>query len=346
MIINVSLPSGSYSITVERGCLASAAQVIMKRKRRVMIVSDDGVPGEYIDTFAAGIGQSAYRFIFKSGEERKTPDTLMALIREMLSHGFTRDDAVVALGGGVVGDIAGFAASIYMRGIDFYNIPSTLLSQVDASVGGKTAVDIDGYKNMIGSFWQPRAVFIDPSLLSTLPMRHISNGLCEALKISLTSDKGLFDIFERNEHFFDDSAQPLAIVDEIITRAVCAKRDIVEADEREGGIRRVLNFGHTIAHAIESATGLSEYLHGECVALGMIPMCSPSVRERLLPVLKKLNLPYALDNISIDCKALAKAIAHDKKTTVDGICTVFVHEVGKYSFETLSTDEITERIFR
>jgi 3-dehydroquinate synthase len=327
-----------------------AADVIMNKHRRVMIVSDTGVPEEYIDTLASSLGDGAHTFIFPEGEGSKSLDTLTELLRAMLSASFTRGDAVVALGGGVVGDLSGFAASMYMLGIDFYKIPTTLLSQVDSSVGGKTAVNIDGYKNMIGTFWQPRAVFIDPSLLVTLPKRHISNGLCEALKISLTSDGELFDIFEKCESFFEENEDGTLlippVIDEIIIRAVSAKRDIVERDERENGLRRVLNFGHTAGHGIESATGFGKLLHGECVALGMIPMTSESIRPRLLSVLKKLSLPTSLCEIENSRDDVLSAIAHDKKSSEDGIITVFLDDVEKYRFETLTPSEIIERLYQ
>ncbi len=350
MIINVNLPDRSIDILVERGALSMAADVIMNKQRRVMIVSDTGVPTKYIDTLKASLGENAHTFIFPDGESSKNLDTLTELIRAILSASFTRGDAVVALGGGVVGDLSGFAASMYMRGIDFYNIPTTLLSQVDSSVGGKTAVNVGGYKNIIGAFWQPKAVFIDPTLLATLPKRHISNGLCEALKISLTSDGELFDIFENNDSFFEENEDGTLlippVIDEIIIRAVSAKRDVVERDERENGLRRVLNFGHTAGHGIESASTFGKMLHGECVALGMIPMTSESIRPRLLSVLKKLSLPTSLCEIEIDRDDVLAAIAHDKKSTEDGIGTVFVDDVEKFRFETLTPSEIIERLYQ
>ncbi|MBQ2716454.1 MAG: 3-dehydroquinate synthase, partial [Clostridia bacterium] len=180
MIIPVRLGEASYDIEISRGAVDLAAEKIMKKDRKVCVVTDSGVPTEYAERLLASLGNGAILQVFPQGEANKNFDTLQGVLRTMLEAGFTRSDAVVALGGGVVGDLAGFAAATYMRGIDFYNIPTTLLSQVDSSVGGKTAVDLDGYKNMIGAFWQPRAVFIDPDLLATLPSRQISNGLCEA----------------------------------------------------------------------------------------------------------------------------------------------------------------------
>ena len=244
MIIPVRLGKSSYDIEISRGAINLVADKIMKKDRKVCVVTDSGVPTEYAKKLLASLGDGAILHVFPEGEANKNFDTLQDVLRAMLEAGFTRSDAVVALGGGVVGDLAGFAAATYMRGIDFYNIPTTLLSQVDSSVGGKTAVDLDGYKNMIGAFWQPRAVFIDPDLLSTLPSSQISNGLCEALKMGATSDPELFELFEKNDVISNPD-----LIEEIIIKAITAKRDVVEIDEREGGLRKVLNFGHTLGHS-------------------------------------------------------------------------------------------------
>ena len=200
----------------------------------------------------------------------------------MLDAGFTRRDCVIAVGGGVVGDLSGFAASIYMRGIDFYNIPTTLLSQVDSSVGGKTAIDFEGVKNIVGAFYPPKAVLIDENVLSTLPLRQLNNGLAEALKMSMTSDRELFDIFE--------NGNPYENIGTVIEKSLLIKTDVVNKDEKEQGLRRVLNFGHTIGHGIEAEQAGRLY-HGECVAIGMIPMCSTETAERLKRILAKLGLP-------------------------------------------------------
>ena len=340
MIIPVRLGQASYDIEVSRGAIFRAAEKIMKKDRKVCVVTDSGVPKEYSDKILASLGDGAILHVFPAGEESKTFDTLLGVLRTMLDAGFSRSDCVVALGGGVVGDLAGFAAATYMRGIDFYNIPTTLLSQVDSSVGGKTAVDLDGYKNMIGAFHQPRAVFIDPDLLATLPDRHISAGLCEALKMGATSDPVLFSLFE-NENVLSSPD----LIDEIIIRAVTAKRDVVEVDEREGGLRKVLNFGHTLGHAIETSSGLS-LLHGECVALGMIPMCeSTELKERLKKALKNISLDTDAAKHISDKDALLEALKHDKKSASGGkINAVLLRDIGNFEFTSLTPEEIIERL--
>ena len=244
----------------------------------------------------------------------------------MLRRGFSRKDAVVAVGGGVVGDLAGFVASAYMRGIDFYNIPTTVLSQVDSSIGGKTAVNLDGIKNIVGAFYQPKKVLVDLDLLDTLDERLISEGLAEALKMGLTSDEILFELFEKGN--IKDN------MDEIIYRSLMVKKSVVEQDEREQGLRKILNFGHTIGHGIESCGGL---YHGECVAVGMIPMVSEAIRPRLIKILEGLRLP-----ISVEAEAgkIFEAMKHDKKSAGDRVTVVTVPKPGQFEMKEISFEEI------
>lgn len=331
MIIPVKTSTGEYNIYLERGALKKAGECL-NLNRRVFIVTDSGVPAKYAKTVAAQ-SKSPVIVTVKEGEPSKCFDTYKYLLSEMVKNGFTRSDCVAAVGGGVVGDMAGFATASYMRGIDFYNIPTTVLSQVDSSVGGKVAIDFEGYKNLVGAFYPPKAVIIDSDTLKTLPDRQISNGLAESVKMSLTSDKELFGIFE-TENIKEN-------IDLIIERSLKIKRDVVEKDEKEGGLRKILNFGHTLAHAIESENGMENLYHGECVALGMIPMCSQSVRERLVPVLKKLNLPTSTD---FNTDTLISAMRHDKKLMGDEITVIFVPEVGKYEMRELPFDTFAKEI--
>jgi 3-dehydroquinate synthase len=201
------------------------------------------------------------------GEEYKNLDTLKRIYDELLKHGLDRKSALIALGGGVVGDITGFAAATYMRGISYIQIPTTLLAQVDSSVGGKTGVDHKLGKNMIGAFWQPGLVLIDPVTLKTLPKRQLLAGLAEVIKYGVIYDNELFEFLEANrEHIFNLEDKAITY---IIRRSCEIKADVVSKDERESGLRAILNYGHTIGHAIETATGYTRYLHGEAVAIGM-----------------------------------------------------------------------------
>lgn len=331
MRIPVSLGARSYEVVLERGCLRRAGQ-LLPLDRRVMIVTDDGVPAEYAACVAAQCAAPVIETV-PQGEGSKSFAALERLLTRMLRAGFTRKDCVVAVGGGVVGDLAGFTAASYMRGIDFYNLPTTVLSQVDSSVGGKTAINLDGVKNIVGAFHQPERVLIDPDALATLPQRQIASGLAEALKMALTSDPALFALFEEGD--------PAAQIDEIIARAIRIKSAVVAQDETEGGLRRILNFGHTIGHGIEAATGL---YHGECVALGLLPMCGDAVRARVLPILRRLGLPTA---VAADPDAVYAALLHDKKAAADGrITVVTVPEIGRWQLEDVDAASLRPLIRR
>ena len=328
MNIHMNLGENSYNILVERGLLREAGKHL-DLARRVLVVTDSGVPEEYAKTVAAQCKEAVICTV-TSGEDSKSMDGFSKLLETMLTHNFSRRDCVVAVGGGVVGDLSGFAASSYMRGIDFYNIPTTLLSQIDSSIGGKTSINFGGVKNIVGAFYQPKKVLVDPNLLSTLPKRQVSNGLAEAVKMALTSDKELFDIFE-NKDIFEH-------IDQIIIRSLTIKKNVVEQDEKESGLRKILNFGHTVGHGIESANFQKLY-HGECVALGMIPMCDPSIRQRVIDVLKKCNLYNLID---FDWNRIKEAAFHDKKADGDTVTISMVDEIGSFKFVTMKCDEVIE----
>lgn len=323
---------GSYDITIERGALSHLSDY-MHLNRKVCIVTDDGVPTDYAATVAKQCA-SPLLLTLPQGESSKTLQNMEQICRRMLEAGFGRKDCVVAVGGGVMGDLAGFAASCYMRGVDFYNIPTTVLSQVDSSIGGKTAVDLDGVKNIIGTFYQPKAVVIDPNVLQTLPQRQWANGLAEAIKMSATSNAALFMRLEEED--------PMEIIDEVIQGALCIKRDVVEQDAKETGLRQVLNFGHTLGHGIESATQLTELYHGECVALGMLAFCSEQVKKRLIPVLKKVGLPT---EIQYNSHAVWEAMSHDKKVRDDTVTIVWVEEIGSFELRTMTLNELKATVF-
>ena len=233
-----------YDIVVDRGLLQNIGQ-LLDLDRKVLLLTDDGVPEEY----ALVVEKACKKCVtvrLKQGEASKNFDNFKYILSVMLQNGFTRKDCVVALGGGVVGDLAGFAASCYMRGVDFYNIPTTLLSQLDSSIGGKTAIDFEGVKNVVGSFYQPAKVIIDLDTLKTLDDRQLHAGLVEGIKMALTSNGKLFEFIEQS----DDLQRDLLC---IVQSSLIIKRDVVEKDPKEQGLRKVLNFGHTLGHAIESA---------------------------------------------------------------------------------------------
>ncbi len=323
---------GSYTVHCERGALSHIGDYF-SLDRRVLIVTDTGVPAIYAETVAKSCATPVILTVGE-GEDSKSLKLLEVLCEAMLKNGFTRSDCVVAVGGGVVGDLACFAASVYMRGIDFYNIPTTVLSAVDSSVGGKSGVNFSGVKNILGAFYQPKGVVFDADVLKTLPKRQISAGLAEAIKMALTFDKELFELFEKgeiNENLYES----------IIFRAVQLKANVVEKDEREGGLRKTLNFGHTFGHAVEAAGNLALLFHGECVALGMIPFCSEAVYERLYPVLKKFDLPTSLP---FDMEKALPYLTHDKKWGKGGVDAVFVEKIGSFEIKTLTKEALTGTI--
>ena len=327
MTIHMNLGQDSYDIIAERGVLAKASQHL-NLDRQVLIVTDTGVPAAYAETLAAQCRESVICTV-EPGEGSKGLDTFARLLQTMLDHGFSRKACVAAVGGGVVGDLAGFAASAYMRGIDFYNIPTTLLSQVDSSIGGKTAINFGGIKNIVGAFYQPKKVLIDPDLLNTLPPRQIANGLAEAVKMSLTSDRELFELFETRDIGSN--------LDEIIIRSLNIKKAVVEQDEKEAGLRRILNFGHTVGHGIESSDGT--LCHGECVALGMLPMCGEELRPRVAEVLKKCGLDRTP---SYDWDKIAEAAFHDKKADGGSVTVTTVKEAGSFELKTMACRDVIE----
>ena len=329
MKIFMNLRENSYDILVERGILHHAAEHL-HLNRRVLIVTDSGVPQEYAQILSRQCKTPVICTV-AAGEDSKSMEYFGKLLQTMLDHGFSRQDCVVAVGGGVVGDLSGFAASAYMRGIDFYNVPTTLLSQIDSSIGGKTAINFGGMKNIVGAFYQPKKVLIDPDLLRTLPPRQISNGLAEAVKMALTSDAKLFELFETGDI--------AANIDEIIIRSLQIKKSVVEQDEKEAGLRKILNFGHTIGHGIESSENMSALYHGECVALGLIPMCGEEIRPRVIGVLKKCGL-YQLP--TLNWEKIAQAMFHDKKADGDTVSVTIVPRPGQFEMKNIPCTDLIE----
>ena len=323
----------SYDITVSRGAIKHASE-LFALDRRVLVVTDDGVPAQYSKAIADAAGEP-HILTIRHGEASKCPERYLEILKFMLACGFDRHDCVVAVGGGVVGDLAGFAAATYMRGIDLYNIPTTLLSQVDSSVGGKTAIDFLGYKNVVGAFWQPKGVIVDPDVLESLDARQFACGMSEIIKMFATSDGKMFGRLE-------DKTQCIP-VEEIITAALRIKMNVVEQDEHEAGLRRVLNFGHTIGHAIESISADEPYplLHGECVALGMLAITEGEVRRRLMHLLHRYDLPTAF---RCDESRFREVLLHDKKAQSGEITVVLVDEIGSFSLKTETVDSIIARI--
>lgn len=326
MVLSVDLKDRAYNIYLERGGIKNAGKYF-NLNRRVLIVTDDGVPEVYAETVEKQC-KIAVVVTLPAGESTKCIDKYCELLKVLSENEFTRSDCVVAVGGGVMGDLAGFVAASYMRGIDFYNIPTTLLSQVDSSIGGKVAIDFLGYKNIVGAFHQPKAVIVDADLLKTLDARQISCGLAEALKMSINFDEQLFALFETDDI--------IGNIDQIIEKSLKIKKSVVEKDETEKGLRKVLNFGHTLGHAIETIES-GNLLHGECVAIGMLPMVTKEIRKRLVPILNNLNLKTSYD---YDVDNVIRTVFHDKKKDGDEVSVIISKKIGTFEIVKVSMSEL------
>ena len=331
MKLTINCKTYSYDVIIQRNILNNVTEYL-SLQRKVLILTDDGVPSEYVLKISSQCLNPIIVTV-KQGEQSKNIDNYQLVMKTLIEHGFTRTDCLVSIGGGVVGDLGGFISSTYMRGIDFYNIPTTLLSQVDSSIGGKTAIDYNGIKNIIGSFYTPKCVLIDPNTLKTLDKRQLHAGLVEAIKMACTCSSSLFEIISKSKHLEND-------IDEIIFQSLQIKQKIVEEDLEEKGLRRVLNFGHTLGHIIESASNYN-LLHGECVGIGMLSFSSDKARKQIKKLLKKYNLPTSYD---LSLKDIEDYLIHDKKKTGDYIWIVSVENIGSYELKKIKIDELYNKL--
>jgi 3-dehydroquinate synthase len=264
----VKTPQHNYQAIVERGILGRAADYLPAKSGKVFVITTADVWRHQGEALTRGLSGRPHDTLYlPGGEAQKRLAPVEALAEEMVHRGADRSSAIIAFGGGIVNDMAGFLAAIFMRGIPVLQIPTTLLAQVDAAIGGKTGVNLVAGKNLMGSFHQPVAVLIDPAALDTLPAREYHAGLFEVIKYGVIASPALFHLLSDRQS--DVAARTPAVVDEIIAESVRIKAEVVSADEREGGIRKILNFGHTVGHALEAETAYSRFLHGEAVAFGM-----------------------------------------------------------------------------
>ncbi len=303
--------------------------------RKVAIVTNPTVAGFHLNTLLSKIdAKNLYVITVKDGEEYKNLDTIIEILDELFTKKLDRKSLLIAFGGGVIGDMTGFTASIYQRGIDFIQIPTTLLAQVDASVGGKTGVNNRFGKNLIGAFYQPKAVYIDIDFLETLPKREFSAGMAELIKMSVMFDREFFEFLERDDLSSRDS------LNRAIARSVELKAWVVNQDEKEAGIRAVLNYGHTFAHVIENETNYREYLHGEAVAIGMVManllayelgLISLDEIERVKELLIKHNLPITYKIEDID--RFYNKFFLDKKSSDSKIKFILPNGIGNFEIK-------------
>ena len=331
--LRVAFDERSYDILIKKGSLSSMAELFEIKNKHAFVITDSGVPKEYAEAVASGFN-NAYIYTVNQGEGSKSLEAYGKVMAKMLELELTRKDICIAVGGGVVGDLSGFAASTYMRGIDFYNVPTTTLSMVDSSIGGKTAINHGGVKNIVGAFYQPKGVLIDTDTLKTLDRRQWASGIAESIKMALTSDAEFFETLENDVSLVDE-------IEDIIIRSLMIKKSVVEEDEREGGIRKILNFGHTYGHAVEAAEEMHGMYHGECVAIGMIAVTEGKIKERLVSLLKKYSLPTEYKDES---GRAFDFIAKDKKRNGNKIDIILVPKIGKYEIKPMTTEEFIDLI--
>lgn len=344
--LTVSIPGKEYEILMERSIIDRAGEAVRRvvRGDRIALVADENVMPLYGRRMQRALEQAGFSVgsvMIPAGETSKSMAMLEYLYDEFMSFELTRADAVLALGGGVVGDLAGFAAATILRGVDFIQVPTTLLAQVDSSVGGKVAVDLKAGKNLAGAFYQPRLVLIDSDCLRTLPPREFAGGMAEVVKYGAIRDASLFRQLEETETRED----LLRKIEEIVFRCCDIKREIVERDERDTGERMVLNFGHTLGHAYESSYNYEKYTHGEAVAAGMcriallgeqLGISEPGTAKRLRALVLKYGLP---DAVECSPEQYGGALRLDKKGEGKSIRLVLLKEPGKAVF--YSTDKET-----
>ncbi len=330
-------------VRIARGGLEALGAFVRRTTgaRRVALVSDRTVAALWGGTAARALRAAGIAYVpcvVPAGERSKQPERLVRLWRSLAAAGIGRADVVVALGGGVVGDLAGFAAATWLRGVPWIGVPTTLLAQVDSSIGGKTAIDLPEGKNLVGAFHQPAGVLVDPDVLATLPARHVRAGLAEVIKKGFAVDASLFAWCERNAEKLA-AGEPAALAG-AVARAIRVKARVVLADEREreGGGRTALNFGHTLGHAIEAAHGYRGLLHGEAVAIGMRAAAELSVERVGLAVESRIRLEAMLDHVGLPVRmpptpmrALLRAMANDKKRANAVVRWVLTPQIGDAS---------------
>lgn len=335
-----------YNIVIDKGILPKSGDMIKEvtSAEIVAVITDDTVDKLYSDVVMKSLsdaGFETFKFVFPHGEKSKNISTFSSILEFLAESGLTRTDALVALGGGVVGDVAGFAAASYLRGIDFIQIPTTLLACVDSSVGGKTAIDLKAGKNLAGAFYQPKLVIADFETLSTLTDGIFADGMAEVIKYGVIFDKAFFEFLRDNEA--KDN------LEYVITRCVELKRDIVNADEKEKGVRALLNFGHTVGHAIEKCSGY-KIPHGSAVAVGMVIISRAAYKcsfcdENCTDIIASLNKKYSLP-VSTDFSAseLSSAAMADKKRAGDKIKLIIPEALGNCVIKSVPTSELEKII--
>ncbi|MGE4379233.1 MAG: 3-dehydroquinate synthase [Candidatus Izemoplasmatales bacterium] len=317
----------NYDVIIERNLLDQIEKWI-DVKKAYAVISDDNIPKEIINKVISKLNN--YMFIeFPEGEKSKSIEQYSRIINLLIDNGVNKDINIIALGGGVTGDLVGFISSTLYRGVNLIQIPTTLLSQIDSSIGGKVAINMDNVKNSVGNIYPPSLVLIDPETLNSLPDRHFNNGMAEMIKYGMIYSRELFD-FIKNKNVKEN-------IDKLIYECLKIKKYYVEIDEFDNDSRYILNFGHTYGHAYEAYYNFDKYLHGEAISLGMIKTTSKNIKEELISVLKKFSLPTE-DNA--EQKELIKYIKRDKKSKGESIKMVFVDQIGYAYLDNKNINEL------
>lgn len=336
-ILNVIHKNGNYNIYIKRDILSEVIQYLKDNfnDKKIAVITDKNLESLYGKMLNKAITENGFPnkiISVKPGEESKSLDTLQEIYKELSNFKIKRDDLIITFGGGVVGDLGGFAASTYLRGIQYVQVPTSLLAQVDSSIGGKVAVDLPWGKNLVGSFYHPEAVFMDPEFLKTLNKRYLHDGLAEVIKYGCIRDKNIIDKLMKFENDMELSEN----IEDIIYACCSIKKSVVEIDEKDFGERMLLNFGHTLGHAIEKYYKYKKYTHGEAVGIGMYCITRKSEQmgitdkgtsELIKTVLKKYELPYEMPEVNR--KDIFDTIALDKKSSSEGINLILLKKTGE-----------------
>ena len=353
--ISVNLPANSYDILISSGSLTQLGKEMKQLNlgKKVLLVSNPEIFNYYGQTCIKSLedaGFKTYTHLIPAGETYKNLQSIAQIYDTALANHLERSSTLVALGGGVIGDMTGFAAATWLRGVNFVQVPTSLLAMVDASVGGKTGVNHPQGKNLIGAFYQPKLVLIDPSVLKTLPAREFRAGMAEVIKYGIIWDEDLFTKLEQAEDIDRFEAINQELLQTILVRSTQAKAEVVSQDEKEAGLRAILNYGHTIGHAVESLTNYQQFVHGEAVAIGMVAagqiatsmeLWTEEEANRQDRLIAKTNLPTKIPT-DLDINAIIETLQSDKKVKAGKVRFILPTQIGKV----IITDKVTEGIVK
>ena len=352
--LKVKLAESCYNIFIDRGIINRIGTEIKKLYTgdKIALITDKNVYSFYGEKVIESLekeGFKVYKTVIEPGEKSKSFQELMDIYSNLISQGINRGNLIIALGGGVIGDLTGFAAATFLRGIPFVQIPTSLLAQVDSSIGGKVAVDLPQGKNLVGNFYHPKAVFIDIELLKTLPERYINDGMAEVIKYGVIKDKELFQKLmniKTKQELFENFV-------DIIYSCCSIKRDIVQRDEKDNGERMLLNFGHTIGHAIEKQFKYEVFSHGEAIAIGMYAITRNSEAlgitkkgstQALLSIFDKYSLPHSFPGQKESIQDILKALGSDKKNKGSDLNFILINSIGDAFIKTVPADKAVEYV--